>query len=194
MRSSVLAVMAVLVGITPSVAQDLMDPNPWADVVDELRFGAHFHDVHHAALPFLVQEWRLDKLEDLSFDVLFTSPDLDVFRWVGSPRPEFGTTINFAGRDSIAHLGLTWQLPVFSTPLYLEGSFGAAVSNGALENAVNGNKNFGCRVNFYERFGVGANVSETMTATLTYEHTSNNGYCNQNDGLSNFGLRVGWKF
>jgi len=85
-------------------------------------------------------------------------------------------------------------LPLFETPFYLEGTFGAAVHNGVLAGAVGTRKNFGCAVNFYERFGVGARLGENATATLTYEHSSNNGWCAANDGLSNFGLRVGWKF
>ncbi len=180
--------------IAPVQAQNLLDPHPLAGVVDELRIGLSAHDVHHAALPFLVNEWRLDQIEDITFDVLFTSPDLDAFRWIGSPRPEIGATINLDGQDSIAHAGLTWQLPVFDTPLYLEGTFGAAIHDGYLTGAPAGRKNFGCRVNFYERFGVGMNLSDNATATLTYEHTSNNGWCSANDGLSNFGLRLGWKF
>lgn len=178
----------------PAFSQNLYDPHPLAGVVDELRFGIHAHDVHHAALPFLMNEWRLNQVEDISFDVLFTSPDIDAFRWIGSPRPEVGTTINLDGQDSLLHAGLTWQLPVFDTPFYLEGTFGGAVHNGALENAAPGRKNFGCFLNFYERFGVGARIGENATATVTYEHTSNNGYCSQNDGLSNFGVRLGYKF
>lgn len=179
---------------TPALAQDLLDPNPLAGVVDELRFGLHAHDVHHAALPFLVQEWRLNQVEDVSFDILFTSPDLDAFRWVGSPRPEIGATVNLDGQDSLIHANLTWQLPVFDTPFYLEAGLGGAVHNGALTGAAPGRKNFGCTLNFYERWGVGAHIGENATATLTYEHTSNNGWCQQNDGLSNVGLRLGWKF
>lgn len=194
MGRMMVAGVAMLGIAAPAAAQSMYDPNPIANVVSELRLGLHAHDVHHAALPFLVQEWKLNQIEDISFDVLFHSPNYDVFRWIGSPRPEIGATINFDGQDSIAHLGLTWQLPVFDTPVYLEGTFGAAVHNGALTGAAPGRKNFGCHINFYERFGVGMHVTESVTATLTYEHTSNNESCAANDGLSNFGLRVGWKF
>lgn len=191
----VVAALGMLGAVAPVAAQELYAPQPMANVVSELRFGIHATDVHHAALPFLVQEWRLNRVEDVSFDVLFHSPDYDVFRWIGSPRPEIGATVNFTGRgDSMGHLGLTWQLPVFDTPIYLEGTFGAALTSGYTTGAPAGQKNYGCQVNFYERFGIGAHVSENVTATLTYEHTSNNGYCAANDGLSNFGLRVGWKF
>ena len=193
-RNSVILAGLMMLVATPAMAQNLRDPHPLAGVVDELRIGLHAHDVHHAALPFSVNQWRLNQIEDISFDLLFTSPDLDVFRWMGSPRPEVGATLNLGGKDSMAHLGLTWQLPIFETPVYLEGTFGAAIHDGALTGAAPGRKNFGCQVNFYERFGVGMHVSDNVTATLTYEHTSNNGWCQANDGLSNFGLRLGWKF
>lgn len=189
-----LAMLAGLGGAGPALAQDLLTPHPLANIVDELRFGVHAHDVDYAALPFRVGHWTLNQLEDVSFDVLFVSPDMDVFRWIGAPRPELGATINLDGQESLAHLGLTWQLPIFDTPIYLEGTFGAAAHTGYNLNAPPGFKNFGCSINFYERYGIGARLGDHATATLTYEHSSNNGWCAANDGLSNFGLRVGWKF
>jgi len=182
--------------VLPSAAQSLMTPEPFASIVDEVRIGVLAHDVDYAALPFRVGDWKLDQIEDVSFDVLFTSPDVDVFRWIGAPRPDLGVTLNLDGQDSLAHLGLTWQLPLFQTPLYLEGTFGGAIHNGYLTNSPDTSRraNFGCRVNFYQRYGVGAHINETLTATLTYEHTSNNGFCDENQGLSNFGVRLGWKF
>ena len=164
------------------------------DIVDEVRLGMHFHSAYYTMLPQNVQDWYWDDLEDLSFDVLFTTPDMDAFRWLGSPRPEVGATINMLGYDSLYHFGLTWQLPVFDTPIYLEGTFGGAVNDGYLSNPPPGYREFGCRVNFYQRFGIGANLSENLTATVTYEHTSNAGLCEHNAGLSNVGVRFGWKF
>jgi hypothetical protein len=189
-----LIVLLGLAGPGPASAQDLLSPHPLAGVIDELRFGLHAHDVDYAGLPFRVGEWHLNQIEDISFDVLFTSPDLDVFRWVGAPRPELGVTLNLDGQESLAHLGLTWQLPIFDTPIYLEGTLGAAAHTGYNYNAPPGFKNFGCTVNFYQRYGIGARLGENATATLTYEHSSNNNACDANDGLSNFGLRMGWKF
>lgn len=184
-----------LFGTLSAQAQSLTTPNPFADVVDEVRIGLHAHDVSNILFP-LPWDYKLDQIEDVSFDVLFKSPDIDAFRWIGSPRPDLGVTINMDGQDSLLHLGLTWQLPIFETPLYLEGAFGGAVHNGYLNGSPDPTRyaNFGCRVNFYERYGIGAHVNENITATLTYEHTSNNGWCERNQGLSNVGLRVGWKF
>ena len=78
-----LAAIMLLGAALPAAAQSLYTPEPFAGIVDELRIGLHAHQVHHAALPFMVSDWDISRVEDISFDVLFTSPDLDVFRWVG---------------------------------------------------------------------------------------------------------------
>jgi lipid A 3-O-deacylase len=181
---------ALSVQASNPAAQEL----PFAGVIDEVRVGIHAHEVHWSLWPVHVRDWDLSQISDVSFDVLFTSPDHDIFRWIGSPRPEIGTTLTFTGEESLLHAGLTWQLPVFDTPIFLEGTFGAALHNGYLTNAPAGRRNMGCRINFYERFGIGVNISENATALLTYEHTSNAELCDANDGLSNFGVRVGFKF
>ena len=88
--------------------------------------------------------------------MLFTSPDMDAFRWIGAPRPEIGMTLNTDGRGQHCPCGPDLAVArLFDTPIYLEGTFGAAAHNGYLTDAPAGRRNFGCRVNFYERFGVG---------------------------------------
>jgi lipid A 3-O-deacylase len=165
------------------------------DVVDEVRVGLSYHMVYWTMLPQNPQDWYWDRLEDVTFDVLFTSPDIDAFHWIGSPRPEVGATINLKGEDSLVHAGLTWQAHLFDTPLFIEGTFGGAIHSGYLgEEAPAGRRQFGCRVNFYERFGIGVDLAENATAVLAYEHTSNAGLCGHNADLSNFGLKLGWKF
>ena len=181
---------ALLASFSPAWAQDAVAQFG----ISELRAGVMFHDVYGGFLPFDTSAYNFGNLEDVSFDVLFTSPDIDAFRWIGAPRPNLGATLNLAGKESLAHLGLTWQLPLFDTPLYLEGTLGAAIHNGALTGATPPMRNLGCRVNFYESVGVGANLGDNFTATLLYEHTSNADLCDANAGLSNFGLKVGYRF
>jgi lipid A 3-O-deacylase len=181
----------------PGMAQDIPAGVPSAgvlDIVDEVRIGGGYHMVYWTMLPQNPGDWYMDRPEDITFDVLFTSPDMDAFRWIGAPRPEIGATINTHGEDSMFHAGLTWQAHVFDTPFYVEGTFGAATHTGYLTDAPDGRREYGCRVNFYERFGVGVDITEQATATLTYEHMSNAGLCGDNAGISNFGLRLGWKF
>jgi len=165
-----------------------------AGVISELRFGLSAYNVHYNMLPFRVWEYNLDSITDVTYDVLFRSPDIDAFRWLGSPRPEIGISANMGGKESVLHLGLTWQVRVPDTPVFLEGTFGAAAHSGYLTGAPSGDKNFGCRINFYERFGIGTDIGENATAVLAYEHTSNADLCNANAGLSNLGIRIGWKF
>jgi hypothetical protein len=192
MRRTCLALLLALLGTEVAQAQEQTFLLP--SVVDEVRVGIHAHEAHYSLWPVYVDEWDLSQIHDVSFDVLFRSPQVDIFRWIGSPRPELGTTINLAGVESTFHAALTWQVPVFDTPLFLEGSFGAALHNGYMNGAPDGRRNLGCRINFYERFGVGVNITESATALLTYEHTSNADLCDSNSGYSNFGLRIGMKF
>lgn len=183
------AVTALVVGgallASPAVAQDFG--------LDEFRAGVFYHSAYGGFLP-TGDNWDLSRIEDVKFSVLFTSPDIDVFRWIGSPRPEIGTTLNLNGRENLIHANLNWQIPVFETPLYLELGLGAALTDGALNGVAAPARNFGCALNFYDAFGVGAHVSDNVTVTLRYEHISNLEMCSPNDGLSNLGVMVGVKF
>lgn len=161
--------------------------------LDEVRAGAFYHSAYTGFLP-TGDNWDLSRFEDVKFAALFASPDIAAFHWLGSPRPEIGATISLAGRENLVHANLNWQIPVFDTPLYLELGFGAAITDGALDGAVRPARSFGCALNFYEAAGVGAHVSEDVTVTLRYEHMSNLDICSPNDGLSNLGVMVGFKF
>ncbi len=188
----------VLVGnFSSALAQEQEAPElPEAPpVVSEVRLGIFAHKVTHGFLPFDSSRWLgLGRIEDLNVELLFTSPDNEFFRWMGSPRPNLGATFNFNGLESMAHLALTWQVPVFDTPFFIEGTLGAAVHNGALTGARLPRSNFGCRAGFYEAASLGMNVGDNATVMITYEHTSNLGLCSPNGGLSNLGVRMGYKF
>lgn len=162
--------------------------------IEEFRAGVFFHNAYGGFLPTDPNNFDFSYLEDVSFSALFTSPDVDAFRWIGSPRPEIGATLSLAGRENLVHANLNWQFGIFDSPLYLELGLGAALTDGQLTGAVAPARNMGCALNFYESAGIGAHLSETITATVRYEHISNLGLCSQNQGLSNFGLMIGFKF
>lgn len=161
--------------------------------LDEFRAGVFAHSAYSGFLP-TGNNWDLSRVEDVKFSALFTSPEIDAFRWIGSPRPEIGATLSLNGRENLVHANLNWQVPLFETPFYLELGFGVALTDGALQGAALPARNFGCALNFYDAFGIGVNMSESVTATLRYEHISNLGLCPPNDGLSNLGLMIGFKF
>lgn len=163
-------------------------------VLDELRAGIFAHNAYVGFIPTSL-DFDFSRIEDVKFSALFASPDPDALWWLGSPRLELGATVNLAGRgENMVHANLNWQLGLFDTPLYLELGFGGGVTDGALSGATAPARNFGCAVNFYESIGLGAHLGETVTATLVYEHMSNLGACQPNDGLSNVGVLLGWKF
>lgn len=198
-RPLLIAALMTTVAVAGPHAQELVLPQTSAgqlplSATNEVRVGLHAHSTDYRLFPFWVQDFDMSLVEDVSFDLLFASPDIEAFRWVGSPRPEIGMTLNLGEHESLFRTGLTWSVPVFDTPLFLEGTFGGALQTGYVLGAPSGDRNLGCRINFYERFGVGTRLGDNATALITYEHTSNAGLCEANDGFSNLGLRVGWTF
>ncbi len=160
--------------------------------ISEFRAGVLVHSIDERGPNGEIL--NLSRLQDVSFEILFRSPDTDFFRWIGSPRPNLGATLNLGGLESMAHLGLTWQVPIFDTPFYIEGTLGAAIHNGAFDGATFPARNLGCLVQFYEAGGIGMNVSDNMTLTLSIEHASTAKLCMPNEGLTNLGVRVGYRF
>lgn len=182
----ILAVLFGLLGLSRAQAEDFG--------LSEVRFGIFAHNVYNGFLPVMPGSWiGVGQIEDLNVELLFDLPDADVMHWIGSPRLNLGGTANFAGWESMAHLGLTWTVPVLDTPFFVEGTFGGAIHNGYLRRAPAGYRWLGCRVNFYESASLGVNVTEQASVMLTYEHTSNLDACKFNQGLSNLGVRVGFK-
>jgi hypothetical protein len=52
----------------------------------------------------------------------------------------------------------------------------------------------GCHVLFRESASIGFDVTETWRIMGTVEHHSNAGLCDENRGLTNAGVRIGYKF
>ncbi len=206
MKSMALAIAAFAgLGLAGTAqAADLLSPEPVMETpaapaedffISEVRAGIMAHDAYPVWLPTTPSDFRLNQIEDIGFDVLFRSPDW--FYWIGSPRPNLGGTINLDGQESMAHLALTWQVHLFDSPVYLEASAGGAIHNGILQGTFAGPGSLrpqGCRVGFYTEAGIGVDVTDSVTATLSYEHMSNDELCSPNYGLSNVGIKLGAKF
>lgn len=171
---------------SPAVAQE--------NIVSEVRLGVFAHAAHPGWIPWDPTKFNVDQIEDIAFEVLFRSPDIDAFRWIGAPRPNFGVTVNLDGQESMAHLALTWQTHVLDSPVFIEGTLGAAIHNGILMGTFGKMRPQGCRVQIYTAAGIGIDLNDQFTATLAYEHMSNLTLCNANYGLSNLGIKIGAKF
>lgn len=105
-------------------------------------------------------------------------------------RPHLGGTYNFEGTTNKLYTGLTWDVPV-GAGFFLEGSLGAALHDGGLDEP--GKATYGCRVNFRESASVGYELDPHWRVMLMIDHMSNAGLCVKNRGLTNAGVRLGYR-
>ncbi len=170
-------------GLTSSEANNLG--------ISEIRGGvmAHSFDEPGPTSP----SYDLSHIQDLNLEVLFQP--LPTASWFpGMVRPNVGATIDFGGLESQAYAGLSWKLPVLSSPLFVEAGFGGSINNGIRDGALAPARDVGCNVLFHEQLSVGYDISDNADIMLTGEHSSSANLCTPNRGLSNIGIRFGWKF
>jgi len=162
-----------------------------AGPVSEIRGGIYAHSVDQQAPdggPF-----DFSRLDDANVEVLFAP--LPTAEWFpGLVRPNLGATLNFGGLESQVYGGLSWKLPIASTPLFVEAGFGGALNNGAISGAVPPARDLGCNLLFHEQLSVGYDITPNLDVMFTAEHSSSANLCSPNRGLSNAGIRIGWKF
>jgi len=186
---SVILGMAVVGTISLAHAADLatvqpapLPPMASDPLVDELRLGVFAHD------PSSPESGSAD----LNLEALFAKPwGTDAEWWL--PRPHVGATINFEGKTSTVYAGATWQYNITDWA-FLEATFGGSVNNGETSNNDRDMNALGCHVLFRESASVGFNLTESWRIMGTIEHNSNAGLCDFNRGLTNAGVRLGYKF
>lgn len=183
------SIMALLVGLvalaSPAAAQDF--------ALSEVRGGVFAHSVDEPGAFFGV--FDTSRIQDVNVEMLFDVPSFT--QWVswGEVRPHLGATVSFGGLESMVYGGVSWTVPVFDSPVFLEASFGGAVHNGSVNGgAVYPARELGCSVMFRESASLGVMVTETASVMATIEHASNANLCAGNRGLTNMGIRFGWKF
>ena len=123
------------------------------------------------------------------------------------PRLQLGGNWNLAGRTSFAYLDILYTVPVMDW-LFVEPFFGGAIHNGSLVGAPT-LSDLGCRELFHVGGSVGVRINQHWNVSGTFEHLSNgkavfgtNCGTNQtgvgtgggNQGLNNYGLRLGYAF
>ena len=120
------------------------------------------------------------------------------------PRVHFGASGNLSNRTSIAYTGLLWTFPVFER-FFVEPFVGPAVHNGSLTptQALAG---LGCPALFHAGANAGYRFDGHWSVMFTFEHLSNGkslfgvncgtnqGLRGSNQGLNNYGVRLGYAF
>lgn len=153
--------------------------------VDEVRFGVFKQAVDDApgeggpALNMEVLFGRLPGHYDNSVLNLFLTPRLHL-----------GTTLAFGKTDEF-YWGATWDVKVMG-PVFFEATFGGAAHDGPLDEPHHAS--YGCQVNFRESASLGFALSPDWTLMATVDHMSQAGICQPNRGLTNAGLRLGYKW
>lgn len=152
-------------------------------IINEVRLGMYDHDTSVAGND---EEDGVD----INVEILFDSPSW--MEWAFSPRPNLGASINTAGDTSLVHAGFAWDFYLLD-PLWVEASLGVAAHDGETSE-VPGRKALGCKLNFHESASIGFDLTANHRIMATIEHISNASLCNENEGLTNLGMRYGYKF
>ena len=153
--------------------------------IDEAKLGALAHDIG-------VGDHHVEPGVDINGELLFVPPRL--FRAIGSPRPHFGVSVNTAGATSYAYGGLTWTLALGNSA-FIGLGVGGAVHDGEIDGAVIANrKRFGSRVLFHGGIELGYRVTPSVSISILLDHMSNADLAPRNSGLTNIGLRTGFRF
>lgn len=161
------------------------------DWIDEGKLGVLAHDIgflgHH-----------VESGEDINGELLFASPGF--LSWIGAPRPHVGGSVNTSGNTSYGYIGLTWSYDLWRDLLgagdafFVAGSLGGGVHDGYLNSAPSERKMLGSRALFRESAEFGYRVTPAVSISIMLDHLSNAGLADHNNGLTNIGIRTGYRF
>jgi lipid A 3-O-deacylase len=152
----------------------------------QVRFGTFYHGY----------EGRESGTGDIALDVLLPAFDLGKYAPSGafSLHPQVGADINLQGKTSAAFAGLAGVIEA-PAGFVIEGDLGGSVNNGKTTSPDDtGRAELGCTALFREALGVGFHLSSKTTLMAVAEHMSNANLCTPNNGITNFGLRLGYSF
>ena len=173
--------MAVLMtaGGAPSMAQSVLG-------ISEIRLGIFDHNI---------ETGNSEEGVDVNIEVLFgpsqTRYHTPFFDRLLRPSQHLGISVNLEDDTNVAYAGLTWTL--FRTDfMFFQGSFGGAVHDGSLKDLVDAS--YGCRLNFRSSGSLGFNLASNWLLLLSINHMSNANLCDENRGLTNAGVRLGYRF
>lgn len=116
---------------------------------------------------------------------------MSVFDRFLSPRVHVGGVVSLDDGVNQAYAGLTWDV-YLTDRIFLEASFGGAIHDG--NTADNDPDSYGCALNFRESFGVGMDLTDRISILAKVDHMSNAGLCGENQGLTNAGVQLGYKW
>jgi lipid A 3-O-deacylase len=167
-------------------------------IFSEVRVGVLDHDLHFLG--------GRESGIDFNGELLFVSPFSGLggflpswLRWAAEPQPTIGASINSAGYTSQGYAALTWTVPLFTgllrdnDGLSLGLSAGGALNNGRIEREDD-HAALGSNALFRLGAEIGYQVTPRIGLYVLLDHYSNAGLARANDGITDLGVRVGWRF
>jgi lipid A 3-O-deacylase len=145
------------------------------------------------------QDVESNPIEDsisINLEVLFATK-LKSIPW--SPQPVIGATINTEDDTNQLYGGMAWQYD-FSERFYTEIFLGGAIHDGeddpdtSLAGGREAHRAYGCPLNFRESLSFGWHLSTQFSLMATVSHISNARLCDENDGLTNAGIRISRRY
>jgi lipid A 3-O-deacylase len=152
--------------------------------LDEAKLGVDAHDI-------TLGGQHQEPGADINGELLFTSPGL--LQVIGAPRPHFGVAVNTAGATSYAYFGLTWTAAVLDR-VFVSGALGGAVHDGEINAEKPDRKQLGSRILFHEYVEAGYRLTPVLSLSVFLDHMSNADLARHNAGMTNVGLRTGFRF
>lgn len=104
--------------------------------------------------------------------------------------PHIGATINNRGYTSAMYIGLTWRLNL-PADLFIDLTFGGGINN-AEKKTPKKRQAVGSNLLFRESLSIGKHIGD-YTISIMVDHMSNARLAPPNPGLTDFGMRVGYK-
>ena len=193
-----LAIIGLFLGGRAAVAEppDEHGVSPW---LSEVRAGLSYHeDSRLKRVAAGSTKNRESGVIDFRFEALtaklpwtFENPMID---FVLRPRLNAGFSINAGGGTSYGAAGFTWSSYIFKK-LFIEGSFGGAVHNGGTDGDPKaGKRNLGTNPVFWQALSLGLDLYGKWRLIATVDHLDNFHLGDHNAGLTNIGLKVGYRF
>lgn len=165
----------------------------YAQGIDEARIGV-------TAQGFGGWSPDLEQGAGVNLELLFESPRF--LSVIGSPRPLIGANIA-ADSDATSQIyaGVEWKA-YLAKRFFAAGMVGGAIHNGETDpfdpvadaGRINNTQFLGCRALLRLSADVGYDLAERVSASVHWSHISNAGLCDENEGLDNLGVRVGYRF
>ncbi len=195
MRTIALGVLAIAASTSGGLAADeKSEMEAWAERF-EFRASILGHDTG-----FLLDAGPRNDVYAVNAELLFPSPDFPSFAF--SPRPKIGVNLApDADGISVVYAGLNWDVPVYGN-WFVMASVGGALNNADrltetdLQPGENKNTRrlVGCHALFHLSVGFGYRVTEDVSVSFYGDHISNANLCDNNEGLDQWGVRLGYAF